>query len=259
MIRRLYNLFLSKDKEFAKQVRQITGFTPQETFLYHLALRHSSLVTTRKTSARECNERLEFLGDTVLDVVISEHLFKLYPTQDEGFLTEMRAKIVNRRSLNDICRKIKLDNLIQFHQSRKGQVNKSMYGDALEAFIGAVYMDLGFAKTKKFILGRIISEHLDMTEVEEAIYNYKSILLEYVQKEKLEALVYELVQESGDGNNKFFKIHVKIGDRVVGTGDGKKKKVAEQNASENALISLKVITPEGVIANGNGNGNGKEE
>lgn len=228
-----------------KQVRQITGSTPRELFLYRLALRHSSLVTTRKTSARECNERLEFLGDTVLDAIVSEHLFKLYPSQDEGFLTEMRAKIVNRRSLNDICKKLKLDALIQYHHSRKGQVNKSMYGDALEAFIGAIYLDLGFNKTKQFILTRIIGEHLDMTEVEEAIFNYKSILLEYVQKEKLEPLVYELVHESGDGNNKFFKVQVRIGNRILGTGDGKKKKIAEQNASESSLIALKVLAPDG--------------
>jgi ribonuclease-3 len=250
LIQAWYNLVFSKDREFVKQVRQITGYTPREVFLYRLALRHSSLVTTRKTSARECNERLEFLGDTILDAVISEHLFKLYPTQDEGFLTEMRAKIVNRRSLNEICRKIKLDNLIQFHHSRKGQVNKSMYGDALEAFIGAVYLDLGFGPTKNFVLTRIIGEHLDMTEVEEAIYNYKSMLLEYVQKEKLADLNYELVHESGDGNNKFFKVQVRIGDRILGSGDGKKKKIAEQNASESALITLKVLAPDGTPIGG---------
>ena len=219
----------------------ITGFTPREPFLYHLALRHSSLVTARKTSHRECNERLEFLGDTVLDAVVSEYLFRIYPTEDEGFLTEMRAKIVNRRSLNEICKKIKLDNLIKFNKTRKGQINKSMYGDALEAFIGAVYMDMGYRYTKKFIVSKIVVEHLNLDEVQDTIYNFKSMLLEYVQKEKLENLVYELVAEKGEGNDKFFKINVKIGSKVMGSGDGKKKKVAEQNASEDALKRLRVI------------------
>lgn len=241
MFRALYNLTLSKERKFVRQVRVITGFTPRETFLYHLALRHSSLVTSRKYSHAECNERLEFLGDTVLDSIVSEYLFKLYPTRDEGFLTEMRAKIVNRRSLNEMCRKIKLDSLIQFNKTRKGQINKSMYGDALEAFIGALYMDLGYLKTKRFILRRILAEHVDMAHEQDAIYNFKSMLLEYVQKEKMEPLAYELVDESGEGNDKHFKIHAKIGDRIVGTGEGKKKKLAEQAASEDALIRLRVL------------------
>jgi ribonuclease-3 len=231
----------SKEKYFVNSIRIITGFTPREPFLYHLALRHSSLVSTRKASHRECNERLEFLGDTVLDAVVSEHLFRIYPTEDEGFLTEMRAKIVNRRSLNEMCRKIKLDSLIQFNKTRKGQINKSMYGDALEAFIGALYMDLGYRRTKKFIVSRILNEHLDLDTVNDTIFNFKSMLLEHVQKEKMDELVYELVSEKGEGNDKFFKIQVKIGDKIMGSGDGKKKKVAEQNASEDALKRLRVL------------------
>lgn len=241
MLRVLYNRVFSKEKSFVSSIRIITGYTPREPFLYHLALRHSSLVSTRKASHRECNERLEFLGDTVLDAVVSEHLFRIYPTEDEGFLTEMRAKIVNRRSLNDMCRKIKLDSLIQFNKTRKGQINKSMYGDALEAFIGALYMDLGYRRTKKFIVSRILNEHLDLDHVNDTIYNFKSMLLEHVQKEKMDELVYELVSEKGEGNDKFFKIQVKIGDKIMGSGDGKKKKVAEQNASEDALKRLRVL------------------
>lgn len=224
-----------------KQVRSITGFLPRGPFLYRLALRHSSLVTTRKYSHMECNERLEFLGDTILDSVVSEYLFKLFPTQPEGFLTEMRAKIVNRRSLNDICKKIKLDNLVQYNTSRKGQVNKSMYGDALEAFIGATYMDRGYKKTRRFIIQKILLEHIDLTQVEDTIINFKSMLLEYVQKEKMDALAYELVNERGEGNDKFFRVQVKIGQKVLGTGEGKKKKVAEQSASQDALLRLKVL------------------
>ena len=244
MIRQLYNLTFNKERQFVREIRMITGFTSNDPFLYHLALRHSSLVTSRKHSHQECNERLEFLGDTVLDAVVSEYLFRLYPTQDEGFLTEMRAKIVNRTSLNEICRKIKLDSLIQFNKTRKGQINKSMFGDALEAFIGALYMDVGYIKTKRFIVKKILHDHIDLAEMEDTIYNFKSMLLEHVQKEKLESLLYELVAEKGEGNDKFFRINVRIGDQVIGTGEGKKKKIAEQNASQNALIKLKVLTKE---------------
>jgi ribonuclease-3 len=244
LLQSLYNRLFSKERKFVNQIRMITGFTPSDPFLYHLALRHSSLVTSRKFSHQECNERLEFLGDTVLDAVVSEYLFKLYPTQDEGFLTEMRAKIVNRGSLNEICKKIKLDSLIQFNKTRKGQINKSMFGDALEAFIGALYMDVGYIKTKRFIIRKILHDHVDLSQMEETIFNFKSMLLEHVQKEKLENLTYELVAEKGEGNDKFFRVHVKIGEKVVGSGEGKKKKIAEQNASQDALIKLKVLTPE---------------
>jgi ribonuclease-3 len=224
----------------------VTGFSPNDPFLYHLALRHSSLVTSRKFSHQECNERLEFLGDTVLDAVVSEYLFKLYPSQDEGFLTEMRAKIVNRGSLHDICLKIKLDTLIQFNRNRRGQINRSMFGDALEAFIGALYMDVGYLKTKRFIIRKILHDHVNLREMEETIFNFKSMLLEHVQKEKMENLTYELATEKGEGNDRFFTINVKIGGNVVGTGKGKKKKVAEQNASQDALFKLKLLSRDGV-------------
>lgn len=225
-------------------MRAITGITPREPFLYRLALKHSSLVTTRKRSAQECNERLEFLGDTVLDSIVSEYLFKLFPTQDEGFLTEMRAKIVNRTSLNEICRKLHIDQFLVYNQSRRGQVNKSMYGDALEAFIGAVYLDLGYRRTQRFVRRRILQTHIDLKTLESRIYNFKSMLLEYVQKEKLDNLCYELVEERGEGNDKHFKVVVKIGREVHGEGEGRKKKIAEQNASQDALINLQVLSPE---------------
>jgi len=241
LLRTFYNLFLSPEREFVRKVRNITGFVPREIFLYRLALRHSSLVKSRQTSARECNERLEFLGDTILDSVISDYLFRIYPTKDEGFLTEMRSKIVNRDSLNKISHDLDLDTLIQFNQSRKGQVSKYMYGDALEAFIGAAYIDLGFIRTKKFVLRKIMGVHVDIGKTEKVVYNYKSMLLEHVQKEKLEPLVYDLMRERGEGKSKMFIVQVRIGEKVVGRGEGGKKKIAEQKASEDALVNLKVL------------------
>ena len=242
MLRSLYNRYLSPDKVFVREIKMITGFTPREVFLYRLALRHSSLVQSRKSSARECNERLEFLGDTILDSVISEHLFKMYPMKDEGFLTEMRSKIVNRNSLNQICRQLRLDSLVEYNRNRKGNVSKYMYGDAIEAFIGAIYLDLGFNRTKKFILRKIISNHIDLLTTEQTVLNYKSMLLEHVQKEKLELLTFELLNESGEGKHKSFQVAVIIGETQWGVGVGTKKKIAEQNASEAALLKLGLIS-----------------
>ena len=240
--RQIYNLKISQDRAFVKEIRDISGFIPKEIFLYHLSLTHSSLVRKNNSSAepaRECNERLEFLGDSILDSVVAEYLFKMYPTKDEGFLTEMRSKIVNRKSLNEICKKIRLSNLIQHNQN--GTVNRSMYGDALEAFIGAIYLDLGYWKVRSFILRRILDPHIHMNRVEKQIISYKNKLIEYVQKKKLGILEFEVLDEIGEGPHKTFRVQSMVGKRVLGFGEGKNKKTAEQRASEDALIKLSAL------------------
>lgn len=240
--RQAYNLFVSKDRDFVREIRGISGYTPKEVFLYHLSMTHSSLVRRNggeAEPARECNERLEFLGDSILDSVVAEFLFKIYPTKDEGFLTEMRSKIVNRKSLNAICKKIGLSNLIQHNQN--GTVNRSMYGDALEAFIGAVYLDLGYHKARRFVLRRILDPHIQMNLVEKQIISYKNKLIEYVQKKKLGILEFEVLDEIGEGPNKTFRVQSMVGNRVLGFGEGKNKKTAEQRASEDALIKLSAL------------------
>lgn len=243
--RQIFNVTISSDRDFVKRIRSISGYTPREPFLYHLALTHSSSLRKNKRNfkdtdvAKGCNERLEFLGDSILDSVIAEYLFKIYPLKDEGFLTEMRSKIVNRKSLNAICRKLRIDQLIQHNQS--GSINESMYGDALEAFIGAVYLDLGYAKTKRFIYHRIIDPHIHLKSVENQIISYKNKLIEYVQKSKMGLLTFDVIAENGDGRNKTFRIQAKVGTKVLGVGEGKNKKTAEQRASEDALHRLQLI------------------
>jgi len=247
-IRQLYNLQVSKDKQFVHDIKDISGFVPKEVFLYRLALTHSSSIkksrksrNARMSVAKGCNERLEFLGDSILDSVIAEYLFKIYPTKDEGFLTEMRSKIVNRKSLNEICRKLRIDSLIQHNQS--GTVNESMFGDALEAFIGAVYLDLGYGRTKRFIYNRIIEPHIHLHSVEHQIISYKNKLIEYVQKTKMGMLMFDVIAEKGDGRNKTFRIQARVGQKVLGVGEGKNKKTAEQRASEDALHKLNILAP----------------
>lgn len=240
--RQLYNLFLSKERKFVRTIRQITGYTPKEIFLYRLALTHSSSIQKSKKDtivAKECNERLEFLGDSVLDMLIAEYLFKIYPFKDEGFLTEMRSKIVNRKSLNLICKKLRINELIIHKQNR--QVNESMYGDALEAFIGAVYLDLGIQRVTQFVYRRIIDPHIHLISVENQIISYKNKLIEYVQKEKIGLLEFEVIAEEGEGRNKSFHVRAKVGPKELGTGAGKNKKSAEQNAAMDALMQLDLI------------------
>lgn len=246
--RQIYNIVFSGKKELAQEIREISGYVPKELFLYQLALTHSSSIKKSRKSpnaskvvAKGCNERLEFLGDSILDSVIAEYLFKIYPTKDEGFLTEMRSKIVNRKSLNEICRKLRIDALIRHNQS--GAVNESMFGDALEAFIGAVYLDLGYKKTKSFVYHRIIEPHVHLHTVENQIISYKNKLIEYVQKTKMGMLMFDVVSEYGDGRNKMFRIQARVGQKILGIGEGKNKKSAEQRASHDALIKLNELSP----------------
>ncbi|MEO0469360.1 MAG: ribonuclease III [Bacteroidota bacterium] len=249
-LRQTFNIYLSKEKDFAREIREISGFVPKEIFLYKLALTHSSSLKKKSRNnqsrrarevAKGCNERLEFLGDSILDSVIAEYLFKIYPLKDEGFLTEMRSKIVNRKSLNEICRKLRIDVLIRHNQS--GVVNESMFGDALEAFIGAVYLDLGYKRTKNFVYHRIIEPHVHLQQVENQIISHKNKLIEHVQKTKMGMLMFDVISEFGEGRNKMFRIQARVGQKVLGVGEGKNKKSAEQRASEDALNKMNLLAP----------------
>ena len=233
-----YNLFFHKEKEFIKKVKILTGVLPLDYKLYKQALSHSSTVKNSKNIAQECNERLEYLGDAVLGLVIAEYLFKKYPIKDEGFLTEMRSKIVNRISLNEIALKLSFDSIIFFDYKTNSSPNPSIYGNALEAFIGALFLDRGLLYTKKFIYKTIILGHLDVAELEKTDNNYKSKLLEFVQKKKISNLSYEVLNEENRGSHKVYTIGVKVGNKVIAQATDTKKKNAEQKASEIALEFL---------------------
>jgi ribonuclease-3 len=245
--KRLYNRTLSPDKEYARVIRSITGYTPVNVELYRLAFRHSSLVTNSKRSAQECNERLEYLGDSVLGAVVSDFLFQKYPTRDEGYLTEMRSRIVNRKSLNTLGAKLGLDELLEYNRRQNG-FHQSMVGNSLEAFIGAIYSDCGYHAARRFIITRVLKPHVDLEELAENNLNFKSQLMEFVQKHKLKGLTYEVVAPRESNNNRLFTIAVKIGGEVMGTGQDTKKKMAEQKASAEALVKLNVLKPTVVAA-----------
>jgi ribonuclease-3 len=241
-----FRYFFSAEKDFIRRIYGLTGQIPREVFLYKLALTHSSNVRRNRIddpegleSAKMCNERLEFLGDSILDAVIADYLFKIYPYKDEGFLTEMRSKIVNRKSLNDICRQLKLHQLILHKQS--GAVNESMYGDALEAFIGALFLDHGFDSAKQFIHRRIIDPLIELGDIESQVISYKNKLIEYVQKARYGILTFEVIEENDFGQGKVFRIQAMVGEKVLGVGEGKNKKTAEQRASEDALQKLNAL------------------
>ena len=223
-------------KMLRRSIAHIIGERPSNLGLYQLALRHTSASkATAIEGFRESNERLEYLGDAVLGMVIAEFLFKKYPYKDEGFLTEIRSRIVNRETLNGIARQIGLDTLIEYdgNRTRSLPTRTSMYGDALEALVGAVYLDKGFQFSRRFVLKELLS-HYDIESIVQNNVNFKSRLIEWAQRAGKE-IRFEILSEKGNSHFREFIAQVMIADEPFATGTGYSKKKAEQAAAEKAL------------------------
>ncbi len=221
----------TEDNKLVKSIRTIIGFTPRNLSLYHLAMKHSSMAVTNKRGFRESNERLEYLGDAVLGLVVAELLFARYPYKDEGFLTEMRSKIVNRESLNRLGKKIGLQNIIVYNEAAKSNIShKSLYGDTMEALIGAVYLDLGYKACKSFVIRRLINHHFDLEKLIHDNPNYKSKIIEWAQKND-RLLDFEVKELETSGKFKQFEAQIVVDGEVQETGYGLSKKKAEQDAA----------------------------
>jgi ribonuclease-3 len=240
-LKRLPDLFkfseAGKEKKFVSAIAQITGQTPSNIDLYKLAVSHTSVAKENQSGFKNSNERLEYLGDAVLGAVVAEYLFKKFPYKNEGFLTEIRSRIVNRESLNTVGRKIGLNRVVEFNGGRSINTHKSLYGDALEALVGAVYLDKGFKRCKKFILHKIIQPHFDIEEIISMNLNFKSILIEWAQKDN-KAIKFIIINEIGSTHQKEFTAQVIIDDEAISTGTGFSKKKAEQAAAEKACGEL---------------------
>ncbi len=235
-ILRLYNQFLAKDRDFAKRISSITGFTPANLPIFRLAFHHKSS-STDKTSPLRSNERLEFLGDAVLSTIVAEYLFKKYPNGSEGFLTKMRSKIVKRRTLNQIADDMGLDVILREYNDTR--LSDSMKGNALEALIGAIYLERGYNGTKQIVIGRILRNHINIHELEQQDDNYKSQLLEWCQKTGRD-VDYRMKQKYKFDKRDRFKIAVAVNGDEVASAEAFSKKSAEQLASQRALEILGV-------------------
>lgn len=236
---RFYNLFLSKDRELAQRLRGLLGFTPAYMPLFKLAFYHKSTFNSQGYAITN-NERLEFLGDAVLSSIVAEYLFKKYPNSDEGFLTKMRSKIVKRQSLDAIGDRMGLDLFLSQFNATK--ISKSMLGNALEALVGALYIEVGYEKTTRFVIRKILRKYIDIIELETYDDNFKSQLLEFCQKNGKEITYKVLAKYKSDKRDKF-KVAVMVDGRKLGTADDFNKKAAEQMASERALIALGLMQP----------------
>ena len=238
----LYKLYLSTNKAYYRKLKNILGFVPGNVKLYEMAFRHKSVAKSIKEGVKNSNERLEFLGDAVLGSVVAELLFKLYPYKDEGFLTEMRSKIVSRANLNQLSRKLGFDKLIQYDSRMISYPNKqgSLLGDAFEALIGAVYLDKGYEFTREFLLTRIIKPHVDIHTLEMTETNFKSRLIEWCQHEGKEVVFVQIDNPEGE-SEKMFSVEVHVSGEICGLGRDFNKKSAEKLAAERACEYLKIL------------------
>ncbi len=226
----------SKNKSFTKSLKNLIGFKPRNVALYQQAFRHHSASTKYDIKeGRLSNERLEYLGDAVLSSIVAEILFATYPTKDEGFLTEVRAKIVSRDNLCDLARKMGLETFLEYDKSIKGNriIIRALSGNAFEALIGAIYLDKGYNFTRKFIKRRILLPHVDLQHMAEKEINFKSKLIEFCQKTK-KKIDFETLDERKQGKHKSYLVCVKIDDDEMARGEDFSKKKAEQIAAQKA-------------------------
>jgi ribonuclease-3 len=239
-ITRFYKLYLSPNRKYVKSLKNLLGFVPGNLSLYRLAFRHKSVATNVKKGVKNSNERLEFLGDAVLGSVVAEVLFKLYPFEDEGFLTELRSKIVNRGNLNQLARKLGFEQLIQYDNRMVNSTRQgSLLGDAFEALIGAIYLDKGYDFTKNFLVSHIIKPHIDIHKLEQTETNFKSKLIEWCQRHGKD-ITFELIENQDGESNKLFTVQASVDGEIMGQGKEFNKKNAEKLAAERACEALSI-------------------
>lgn len=228
--------YFSKEKRFYKLIHFLTGMYPVNLKVYKIAFTHKSASIVSDNHQFINNERLEFLGDAILAAIIADYLFSYFPYKQEGFLTKMRSKIVSREQLNEIALNLGL----QYHIVAQSKMNgtKNIYGNALEAFIGAIYIDKGYRKTKKFILEKVIKGNINLYELINNDSDYKSQIIEWAQKNKLSVKFVDEEIESTETTIQFFTSTIKVDDEILGTGKGTSKKEAQQNASQMALDKI---------------------
>lgn len=233
----MLSLFLpAHEKKLKSAMKNMLGISPRNVSLYAQAFRHNSVAKEIKDGIKDSNERLEYLGDSVLNTVIADYLFRKFPYKDEGFLTKARSKMVSREHLNQLAVKLGLNKFIS--QSKDPNLKfSSMTGDAFEALIGAIYIDKGFNATRDFILNRIFKFHVDVEKVLLTETDFKSKLIEWSQRERQE-LRFTMPEEKGNGYEKQFVIAINLQGEEVARAQHFSKKKSEQLAAEAACIKL---------------------
>ena len=225
-----------EDGIFFEKITKILGFEPIELRYYKKAFTHRSTNKVDEKGNPFNYERLEFLGDAMLGSVIAAHLYNEVPSGDEGYLTKMRSKIVSREHLNELGRDF---NLLQFVESKinSNQFGENIHGNLFEAFIGAIYLDRGFTYCEKFIQNKIIKQYVDIAKLEGKVISYKSLIIEWCQKEKM-TFLFDFVEDNGIEGQKYFGVKLLIDQKIIARARATSKKKAEEKASQRAYFAL---------------------
>ncbi|MDZ7773318.1 MAG: ribonuclease III [Balneolaceae bacterium] len=228
------------NRKRVEKLERIIGLDAGDPFLYVRALQHRSILADESYSETDSYERLEFLGDAVLDLIVSEIIFERFPDEDEGFLTKLRAKLVRGEALADYAMGLGLNKLMVIGERARGQgieLSKSVLADVFESLVGAIYVDHGYMEAYRFSR-EVIEREADFDKLIGTLDNYKSMLLEWAQARQLAIPTYQVTDERGPGHDKTFEVKVMVDGEERGTGSGKSKKEAEQHAARHALRLL---------------------
>lgn len=226
----------AEDGIFFDELHKILGFQPLNLIHYRTAFTHRSMNRSDEKGNPLNYERLEFLGDAMLGSVIAAHLFREVPTGDEGYLTKMRSKIVSRDHLNELGKDL---NLIKYVESKVSaqHFGENIHGNLFEAFVGAIYLDKGYLYCEKFIHKKVIKPYVDIPKLEGKVISYKSLVIEWCQKEK-KSFHYDVFEDNGNEGVKYFGVKLKIDNKIVARARATSKKKAEEKASQRAYFAF---------------------
>lgn len=233
---KIFNSPPKTDGDFFLGIKRILGFKPKSIEIYKKAFLHRS-VNRRDAEGNPMNyERLEFLGDAMLGTIISKHLYNEVPEGDEGYLTKMRSKVVSRKHLNELGKDLQL---LRFVESRipKSHFGENIHGNVFEALVGAIYLDKGYSYCEKFINQRVIEPYVDIEQLEGRVISYKSLVIEWCQKQK-KTFNYSVYEDTGNDELKHFAVKLSIGDKMMAKARATSKKKAEEKASRRAYFAL---------------------
>ncbi|WP_100611226.1 ribonuclease III [Confluentibacter lentus] len=233
-IRNILNSRFKRSGNFFMEITKILGFKPKQIKFYETAFTHRSMNIKDSIGNVINYERLEFLGDAMLSAVIASHLFLEVPSGDEGYLTKMRSKIVSREHLNELGREL---NLIKLVESKipTGQFGDNIHGNLFEALVGAIFLDKGYKYCEKFIYNRVIIPYVDIETLEGKVISYKSLLIEWCQKEK-KTFGYHVYEDTGNDEIRHFSVKLSIDGKVIAKARATSKKKAEEKASKRAFF-----------------------
>jgi len=225
------------EPRFYLQLIRLLGFLPFNLKIYRLAFLPKSAIISYPQAASINNERLEYLGDAVLSTIVADYLFRKFPNCDEGFMTKVRARIVKRKNLDYLANQIQIPSMIR-HGVLPGNKSKHIYGNMLEALVGAIYLDRGYRVARKFFLKKILEKHIDLNLLVNKDPDYKSRVIEWAQKKRVEVVFESLEEHSSRQKFPSFISTISLNGEKKGTGRGSTKKGAEQRAAREAMISI---------------------